>query len=195
MAISMTTRDDELIALIARCAIRDQTALKELFDRLAPYLNGVALRIVRSEDSSNDVLQEAFIQIWQNASSYRPHLSKPLTWLTSIVRYRALDRFAQEKSLREKFNQELTDEEFSAIPDDSCPVHAASTDQMRNQLANCLASLSASIKESVELAYLHGYSRDEIAGHMNTNSNTVKSWLHRGAQRLKQCLETRLQTI
>lgn len=191
----MTTRDDELIALIARCAIRDQTALKELFDRLAPYLNGVALRIVRSEDSSNDVLQEAFIQIWQNASSYRPHLSKPLTWLTSIVRYRALDRFAQEKSLREKFNQELTDEEFSAIPDDSCPVHAASTDQMRNQLANCLASLSASIKESVELAYLHGYSRDEIAGHMNTNSNTVKSWLHRGAQRLKQCLETRLQTI
>ena len=83
----MTSRDDELIALIARCAIRDQTALKDLFDRLGPYLNSVALRIVRSEDASNDVLQGSLIQIWQNASSYRPHLSKPLTWLTSIVRY------------------------------------------------------------------------------------------------------------
>ena len=66
---------------------------------------------------------------------------------------------------------------------------------MHNQLASCLDSLSTSIKESVELAYLHGYSRDEIAERMNTNSNTVKSWLHRGAQRLKQCLETRIQTI
>lgn len=191
----MTSRDDELIALIARCAIRDQTALKELFDRLGPYLNGVALRIVRTADASNDVVQEAFIQIWQNASTYRPHLSKPLTWLTSIVRYRALDRFAQEKTLRERFDSELSEEEFSSIADDSCPLGAAAADQMRNQLIRCLDSLSTSIKESVELAYLQGYSRDEIAGHMNTNSNTVKSWLHRGAQRLKQCLETRLQTI
>lgn len=191
----MNSRDDELIALIARCAIRDQTALKELYDRLAPYFNGVALRIVRSEDASNDVIQEAFIQIWQNASSYRPHLSKPLTWLTSIVRYRALDRFAQEKTLREKIDSDISEEDFSAIAGDSCPVQDAVADQMSNQLASCLESLSASIKESVELAYLQGYSRDEIAGHMNTNSNTVKSWLHRGAQRLKQCLETRVQTI
>lgn len=191
----MNSRDDELIALIARCAIRDQTALKELYDRLAPYFNGVALRIVRSEDASNDVIQEAFIQIWQNASSYRPHLSKPLTWLTSIVRYRALDRFAQEKTLREKIDSDISEEDFSAIAGDSCPVQDAVADQMSNQLANCLESLSTSIKESVELAYLQGYSRDEIAGHMNTNSNTVKSWLHRGAQRLKQCLETRVQTI
>ncbi|HMU67673.1 MAG TPA: sigma-70 family RNA polymerase sigma factor, partial [Cellvibrionaceae bacterium] len=151
--------------------------------------------IVRSEDASNDVLQEAFIQIWQNASSYRPHLSKPLTWLTSIVRYRALDRFAQDKSLREKFDPNISEEEFCAIADDNCPVRDASADQMRNQLAHCLDSLSTSIKQSVELAYIHGYSRDEIAGQMNTNSNTVKSWLHRGAQRLKQCLETRIQTI
>ncbi|MFO1369545.1 MAG: RNA polymerase sigma factor [Marinagarivorans sp.] len=191
----MTSRDDELIALIARCAIRDQTALKDLFDRLGPFLNSVALRIVRSEDASNDVLQEAFIQIWQNASSYRPHLSKPLTWLTSIVRYRALDRFAQEKSIREKIDVDASEDEITSIADESCPLQTAVTDQMRNQLASCLDSLSTSIKESVELAYLHGYSRDEIAERMNTNSNTVKSWLHRGAQRLKQCLETRIQTI
>jgi RNA polymerase sigma-70 factor (ECF subfamily) len=195
MANTMTTRDDELIALIARCAIADQTALKELFDRLGPYLNGVAFRIVRSEDASNDVLQAAFIQIWQNASSYRPHLSKPLTWLTSIVRYRALDRFTQEKSLRAKFNSELSEEEFTSIPGDSCPLQAASADQTRNAIVKCLENLSERIKESIELAYLQGYSRDEIAGLMNTNSNTVKSWLHRGAQRLKQCLETPIQTI
>ena len=191
----MNSRDDELIALIARCAIRDQSALKALFDRLGPYLNGVALRIVRNPDASNDVVQEAFIQIWQNAGSYRPHLSKPLTWLTSIVRYRALDRFAQDKNWRDKIDTEITEEEFASLPAESCPLDAASSAQVQSQLLHCLESLSATIKQSVELAYLHGYSRDEIAHHMNTNSNTVKSWLHRGAQRLKQCLQTQIQTI
>ena len=73
----MSPRDDELVALIARCALRDQAALKKLFDRLAPYLNAVAFRIVRSEDIANDVLQEAFLQVWQNAAAYRPDLAKP----------------------------------------------------------------------------------------------------------------------
>lgn len=191
----MDNRDDELIALIARCAIRDQSALKTLFERLGPYLNGVALRIVKAEDISNDVLQEAFIQIWQNADTYRPHLSSPLTWLTSIVRYRALDRFKHEKGLNEKFATTLSDEEVEAIPSDACPVDDVEAHQMQNHLARCLASLSSTIKQSVELAYIQGYSRDEIAQHMNTNASTVKSWLHRGAQRLKLCLQNTLQTI
>ena len=191
----MESRDDELIALIARCAIRDQAALKQLFERMGPYLNGLALRIVRNEDASNDVLQEAFLQIWQNAGSYRPHLAKPLTWLASIVRYRALDRYAQEKSHHAKYQHNLSDEELEAIPGDACPVSDLTATQTRRELTDCLASLSAVIKQSVELAYLQGFSRDEIASAMNTNASTVKSWLHRGAQRLKACLQSNPATI
>ena len=88
----MTTKDDELINLIARCALKDEAALKALYDRLSPYLNGVVYRLVHSQALSSEVLQEGFIQVWQHAASYRPHQSKPLTWSTSIMRYRALDQ-------------------------------------------------------------------------------------------------------
>ena len=90
-------KNEDLINLIARCSIKDQRAFKQLFEQVGSYLNAVAFRIVKSEALSNEVLQEAFIQIWNNASSYRPDIAKPLTWMTSIVRYRALDILEKEK--------------------------------------------------------------------------------------------------
>jgi RNA polymerase sigma-70 factor, ECF subfamily len=187
----MAENDDELITLIARCALRDQTALKTLFERVGPYLNAVAYRILRSNDLSNDVLQEAFLQIWTNAASYRPHLAKPLTWMASITRYRALDRLDHERRRHDKLVSDtdttvLAEELSRSEPDEQLAGY-----QLKFQLNECLATLSANIKESVELAYLQGYSRDEIAAKFNTSVNTVKSWLHRGAERLRLCLEAK----
>lgn len=187
----MSPRDEELLVLIARCAIRDQAALKSLFDRLGPYLNAVAFRIVRSEDISNDVLQEAFMQIWQNAETYRPHLAKPLTWITSIVRYRALDRLEREQ--KHQKNRIISEDNalFEEIRSENSPEQDVAADQLRSQLRTCLDLLDKHMKKTIELAYLDGYSRIEIATHLQTNANTVKSWLRRGAERLKLCLETK----
>ncbi|WP_317932243.1 RNA polymerase sigma factor [Halioxenophilus sp. WMMB6] len=63
--------NDELMDLLARCTLRDQKALERLYQKTAAYLNGVAYRILGSSDASNDVLQEAFVQIWENAASYQ----------------------------------------------------------------------------------------------------------------------------
>jgi RNA polymerase sigma-70 factor (ECF subfamily) len=63
-------QDDVLYELISRCALRDQSALKTLYKQTSPYLNRVAYNILRSEDLSNDVLQDSFVQIWQNAERY-----------------------------------------------------------------------------------------------------------------------------
>jgi RNA polymerase sigma-70 factor (ECF subfamily) len=93
---------DILVDLIARCALRDQRALKQLYEKVSPYLNRVAYNIMKSDDLANDVLQEAFVQIWHNAGDYRPDKAKPLTWLTSITRYRALDRLAKEQRHADK---------------------------------------------------------------------------------------------
>ena len=189
MTMSPDSRNEELINLIARCAIRDQAALKMLFDRVGPYLNAVVYRIVKSDDIGKEVLQEAFLQIWSNAHSYRPHLANPLTWMASIARYRALDRLASEQRLRERFvsdNEFVLDEQASHHN----PEQDASAHQLKFNLHKCLLALSENIKRSVELAYLYGYSREEIAEKFSTNTNTVKSWLHRGAERLKLCLET-----
>lgn len=183
--------DERLINLIARCALRDQSALKQLFEATGAYLNAVAWRILKSSDLSNEVLQEAFLQIWTNAASYRPHLAKPLTWMASITRYRALDRLDKETRTR---NYERVLDEDMDIPGGDEPEQQLGTSQLRFHLHHCLTTLGENIKRSIELAYLQGYSRDEIAQQLATNVNTVKSWLHRGAERLKLCLEAKQHT-
>ena len=178
--------NDILTNLLARCAIKDQNALKELYSRIGGYLNSVAYRIVQDSETSNEVLQEAFIQIWQNASNYRADQAKALTWMTSIVRYRAIDRKEKEKKHSTKT---LDDEhlELEASPNE-CPEQMAVYCQVSNQLADCMNQLDEKIKKCIELAYLYGLSREEIAAHKNTTVNTIKSWLHRGAKTLKECL-------
>lgn len=190
MTLTNDSRNEELISLIARCAIKDQSALKSLFERIGPYLNAVVYRIVKSDDVAKEVLQEAFLQIWSNAHSYRPHLANPLTWMASIARYRALDRLASEQRLRERFVSADSDYALDEHLSHHNPEQDASVSQLKFNLHRCLLALSENIKRSVELAYLYGYSREEIAEKFSTNTNTVKSWLHRGAERLKTCLET-----
>jgi RNA polymerase sigma-70 factor, ECF subfamily len=182
-------RDQELINLIGRCALRDQAALKLLFERIGPYLNAVAFRILRSDEAAADVLQEAFIQIWNNAGSYRPHLSRPLTWLASIARYRALDKLDSEQRHRQRFKNFGDDDSIESIPGPANPEADVHKLQLNFHLHRCLGTLGDNIRRSIELAYLYGHTREEIAQQFSTNVNTVKSWLHRGAERLKQCLE------
>ncbi len=188
----MQDRDEELVALVARCAIKDQAALKRLFERVGPYLNAVAYRILRQDDAANEVLQEAFLQIWDNAATYRPHTAKALTWMTSILRYRALDRLDKERRQNNRFI--VTDEQdvFDASGQQHSPEQEIAGTQMDGQIIGCMEQLNDKISQSIKLAYIHGYSRDEIAQKFDTNVNTIKSWLRRGSERLKQCLEAKM---
>jgi RNA polymerase sigma-70 factor, ECF subfamily len=184
----MNPSDDDLVNLIARCAIDDRAALKELFERLQGYLFATALRLVRREDLAQEVLQETFIQLWQNAARYRIDRAKPLTWITSILRYRALDKLHAEQRQPRSPADESAEEEMLQVAAESCPLRDSQHTQLRERLVRCMEGLGESIRQAIELAYWQGLSREEIAGVMQTNANTVKSWLHRGALRLKQCL-------
>lgn len=185
--MSTNQKDEELIALIARTALKDEAAFQELYHRLGGYLNSVALRIVKSPDTSSEVLQEAFVQIWQNADSYRPHLAKPLTWVTSIVRYRALDRLDKETRIGQR--EVSGDEKLEAMPADHNPEGDTNQQQRFEQLLACMETLNDRGKEAITMAYVFGYSRTEIAKRLNTNASTVKSWLRRGSEKLRRCLQ------
>lgn len=193
-------REKRLHDLLARCVLRDQLALKLLYDETAPYLNRVAFNILHSEEWSNDALQEAFIQIWKNAERYRPDLSKPLTWMSSIVRYRALDRLTVEK----RHGGHI---EFDTISDSLSSMDAASLSDTNNSIEDdieqtdrqkmvveCFATLNERGRRCIQLAYIYGYSREELAESFDTNVNTIKSWLHRNVKRLRTCLEQKSQT-
>lgn len=189
----LSADDEALVSLIALCAIKDQQALKKLYDRTAPFLNGVAYRLLNSKELSNEVLQDAFVQIWQNAAVYRVDKAKPMTWMTSIVRYRALDKIQSEKRHHQK--RDDNEDAVNELADTQTPEQDYDQQQTRAQIMSCLAQMNDKVKRSIELAYLQGYSREEIAEDLNTKVNTVKSWLHRGSERLKQCLRSTQRTL
>lgn len=186
----------DLADLIARCVLRDQMALKRLYHLAGAQMNAVIYRIVKSNEIAEEVLQEAFIQIWENASSYRSDMAKPLTWLTSIARYRALDRLDKEKRLAKRIVSSDADENYTEPAGDQAqspsPELAYYWRQQSQHIVDCMAGLTEQVQSSIKLAYLEGYSRDEIAEVLSTNANTVKSWLHRGAERLRQCLKNKI---
>ncbi|MFW2374811.1 MAG: RNA polymerase sigma factor [Gammaproteobacteria bacterium] len=181
--------NEELVNLLARCGLRDQKALELLYQKTAAYLNAVAYRIVGSSDVSNDVLQEAFVQIWDNATSYAPSQAKPLTWMSSIVRYRAIDKARQEQRHQHRPHHDEEVDILANTPSGESPEDIHQCLQLNQQLRNCLDAMNDNFKQSVELAYIYGYSREELADRLDTNVNTIKSWLHRGAAKLKTCLE------
>jgi len=174
--------------LLGRCALNDQAALERLYDMTSSYLNGVAYRVLGSTDESNDVLQEAFIQIWQNASTYAASKTKPLTWMSSIVRYRAIDKLRSESRHQNRPDHD-EDEILNNVASPNSEEDNYLLYRLNEQLRKCLDGMNEKFRKSVELAYLQGFSREELAQVLDANLNTVKSWLRRGSATLKQCME------
>lgn len=183
--------NEELMELLARCALKDQRALEALYLKTSGYLNAVAYRILGSEDASNDVLQESFLQIWNNAANYTPVQGKPITWLTSIVRYRAIDKFRHEKRHQNRPHHEEEVDILNCIANEDTQEEVYSRSRLNEQLQKCLDAMNSKFKHSIELAYLYGYSREELAEALGANINTVKSWLKRGGEKLKDCMDGR----
>lgn len=171
---------------LARTALGDQEAFKLLYETCGGRLNGVAFRILNNVDAANEVLQEAFVQIWHNAKDYRSGKAEPLTWMSSIVRYRALDRIRAESRRIEGQPLETELSIFEAIEDGSRQGVFCDTNQ---QLETCIEQLEHSQQRSILLAYYYGYSREEIAQQLSSPINTIKSWLRRGLRRLQLCLD------
>src|SRR5712692_7870455 len=108
MVISSGTATVDL-ALLERIARRDGSAIGELYDRHARVLFAVVCRIVRDEGEAEDVLQEAFLRVWQKAGTYDPVLGTPAAWLIRIARNRAIDRLRarQARPITEPQNEAL----------------------------------------------------------------------------------------
>mgnify|MGYP001049267936 CR=1 FL=1 len=176
----------KLQELLARCALNDQAAFEQLYQSAAGKLNGVAYRILNSVESANEVLQEAFVQIWRNASEYRADKAEPMTWMSSIVRYRAYDRIKFEKRRIEGAQHKADVENFDSI--ESKGKNGMQMLEISQELSQCLSILEDYQQKSILMAYYLGFSRDELALHFDRPVNTIKSWLRRGAERLRECL-------
>jgi len=181
--------NEALRRLLAAVALGDRKAFRTLYDATSARLFGFALRILRKDELAEEALQDAFVSIWHAASSYQVHLSAPLTWMAAIVRNKALDAYRRLRA----------DGETAFAPGDCDPVEAlqdsAAGPQERAQLsrealalAACMERLAGRQRQAIGMAYLHELSHSEVAARLSLPLGTVKTWIRRGLERLRDCL-------
>lgn len=170
--------------LVLRVARHDRVAFTELYHATAPKLLGTILRILQHRGWAEDVLQDVYISIWQKAGQFDPAKASPITWLVSIARNRAIDRLRSQPAGSRAAEGEL-EQVVSPEPDGPSSLEAR---QANEQLNHCLEQLEKEHRDMVRLAYLNGWSRDDLAAHFERPANTVKTWLRRALQQLKGCL-------
>ena len=181
--------DTQLIALIDRVALADESALKELYEMTSSKLYGVAVRVVSNKSWAEDVLQEAFINIWRIAGDYKASLSPPMAWMCLIVRSRGLDFLRRRRSDRADAVQELDDVLSDTLEGDSAnPMDTALAGEQAWALHQCLSQLDNKQREVVSLAYLRDLSHGELAEQLKLPLGTVKTWIRRGLEQLRGCM-------
>jgi RNA polymerase sigma-70 factor, ECF subfamily len=185
----MDEGNQELARLLGRVALRDQAAFRALYQATSAHLLGLAYGILDRRDRAEDVLQEAFMNVWNGAGSYNPAMATPMTWLINIVRNKAIDKLRVGKA--ERASTVALDDEAYAIADEPErePQRLMQASLERAQVDSCMAQLGASQRQAIALAYYKGLVHTEIASALDAPLGTVKAWVRRGMDRLRVCLE------
>jgi RNA polymerase sigma-70 factor, ECF subfamily len=179
---------DEFADLLARTALRDQRAFQRLYQLTSPRLLGMLLRLVRSRAVAEEILQECFISIWQHAGSYMANRSQAMTWMTSIVRNRALDylRSPRHTSMAHASDDDAIDNIVDEAP--GALDHLLAAVESR-ALRDCFSTLEPNQIKSITAAFYHGLTHEQVAAEFGAPAGTVKSWIRRGLERLRRCID------
>ena len=178
MAIPASDPFDYESALEA-CARGERFALRAIYERESRWLLGVVLRIVRNRETAQDVLQDAFVLIWQRAARYQRALGSGRGWIYTVVRHRALDE------ARRVVHEVAVGDELEALADARDPTP---TSEPIDGLERCLAALDDKKRACVIEAFVEGRTHEEIAAKLAAPLGSVKTWIRRGLIALKECL-------
>lgn len=184
-------RQGHLAALITDAAAGDRAAFCQLHALTHDYLYHTALRLLRLPSLAEDVLQDAYLNIWLHAASFRPGQASPMTWLIAIVRNRALSIL---RSNRSGIASLMSDEDPALLaeaaqdeePDPGAQVYDALA---RLRLQRAMACLDPAQRQSIALAFGQELTHAEVARHLGVPLGTAKSWLRRGLERLRVCMD------
>lgn len=182
--------DNHIRRLILRSATREAEAFETLYTLTAPVLMGVAYKITGRRELAEEVLHDAFVKIWHEATRFDASATRPVAWMATIVRNRAIDVVS-----RADVSRVAQVEDVDALIDahfdwQGSAEDAAGARQMRHWLRGCLDELKGSERQALVLAYLHGLSHGELASHLAAPLGTIKSWVRRGMRSLKHCVES-----
>jgi len=180
--------DDPVAELLQRIARQDRAAFREVYRLTAPKLVGVLTRILVHRAEVEDALQEVFVRVWQRAGQFRPDRGSGQAWLNTVARNHALDRLRArpEGDLRRAEG----DDPLATLADPAAGAEAGlvAMGEARRVL-DCLETLDPERARAVRGAYLQGLSYQDLAQRHGLPLNTVRTWLRRGLQQLRECIE------
>lgn len=175
--------ETELTDLLVKVANGDRAALRAIYVRQSTRLFGVAMAILRDRTAAADVLQDAFLKLWERARQFDAARGNAEAWIAAIVRYAALDIARTRGRETPSDDPNLGD---TAIDPDALDALLASESGKR--LRDCLGRLEAKNRQGIILAFVHGLSHPEVAARLDQPLGTVKSWIRRGLLALRECL-------
>ncbi|MDX1501786.1 MAG: sigma-70 family RNA polymerase sigma factor [Thermoanaerobaculia bacterium] len=171
------------VQLIGRIEAGDQGAFAQLFDRHGAVVLGVLTRLLRRREEAEEVLQEAFLQAWEQAGRYRPRRATPRGWLLMMARARAIDRL-RSREARTRREREYP-APAAADPDAPAALEAA---ERESTVRQALGSLPDEQRRCIELAFYEGLTHTGIAERLEEPLGTVKSRIALGMRKLRQNL-------
>src|SRR3954469_18329687 len=177
--------DDEDRAVLVRLADGELDALEDLYDRYKTMAYSIAYRITNDATLAEDVVQEAFLGVWRNATRYVEGRGSVKTWLLSIVHYRAIDAVRRRRATVDLPERDDAPPPALRLPDVWGEV-ASNLDA--DEVRAALASLSDVQREALELAYFGGLTQTEIAERTGTPLGTVKSRMRLGLLAMREML-------
>lgn len=164
--------------LLAKTALGSREAFRDLYQLTVAHLFPVALRILKQRDRAEEAVQDAYVQIWNKADQFHASRGAAGAWMSTIVRYRALDQLRRRPP-------EQSDNDLPETADTQDDIGRM---QVGSDLQLCFEDLSAEQQQAVSLAYLEGLSHAELSQRLTTPLGTVKSWVRRGLLALRECL-------
>ena len=171
--------------LLSATAAGNRDAFKTLYERCSAKLFGVILRILKNKEKSEDVLQDVFLKIWQKADSYNPEYGRPITWMATIARNRAIDVVRATRPSQTVDEPGDEEEIFKLGGQDAQGIDFEDLETLRF----CLGEMKGDVRKYVLLAYYEGFSREELSERYDVPIGTIKTRLRRGLLALRSCLE------
>ena len=177
--------------LIRRLKARDERALEELYDLLAPWVLGLALRILQDEDEAEEVVADAFAQVWRRVDKHESERGPLVPWILAIARNRALDALRRRRRWWRKAQRWERAHSAEQGADAGPALHEASVPgwPLHREVHAALAALPEEQRRVVLLAYFEGLTHSEIARRLDQPLGTVKTRLRIAHQKLSAALD------
>lgn len=173
--------EEELVFLLKK---QDQQAFSYLYDNYAAALNGVIFRMVEDKNLAEDILQEAFVKIWNNFASYDTSKGRLFTWMLNLTKNLTIDTL-RSKGYKKQSKISKDENSVSNVADGSLGAEKFDTIGLRKQLEN----LKPEQRILIEMAYFSGYTQDEISRDTGIPLGTVKTRMRSAIIELRKILQ------